>query len=296
MSAVPGNGVIFQKCIMVSLSRWDGAALSALLRQLAQTLLHRVVITCTGARWALTGVSRPTWRSTAYHNVFQNMQNREYIFMHMCSPPPHTHRKRDFCQFCSHFHPIPSLRLGSVWMSELSLWSRKEAPPHRWASDCDASSLLNHKLTRAALYWLIVAVGIVPSAPFCILIDCMIIFSLLHLVLVTSRPPPHFSECLLLLFHFRIILCSPLSFYWSPLCTLDSLLWVSLKARSAFSSALLWVQVLCTGADVINRSCRNQQKINIDVDNSSIIKWEQQAWACCSFANVRFWVIANWII
>lgn len=66
----------------------------------------------------------------------------------------------------------------------LSLWSLTEAPS---AVMCVRSHFLPHPvLIRETPLWLIVAEVIVPSAPFSILMDCIVIFVLLHLLHLRS--------------------------------------------------------------------------------------------------------------
>lgn len=127
--------------------------------------------------------------------------------------------------YTHYYVPLPHLGrlVRSKWGSVVN--HRKTSPSRR--CECVFTlSLPRHMSASRAVLWLILTGGIVPSAPFCILIDCIVIFSLWRLLHLYSSHPTdllHFSGCLSLFLHCPNLeknIWPPLSCYWWPLAQL----------------------------------------------------------------------------
>lgn len=166
--------------------------------------------------------------------MLQNTHKHARTGAHVCGPHTHT---RSSVSFVSHFHPFPLPCLGRlVWSKWVSLafdhWEK--ALYWCWACvyACECVNMLTHNHSLSSPY---VNHGssllfnssrgeLVPSKHsilhFDRLCDHFLALTLPSHPVVTLHPPPHFSWCLLLLFHFRILLCPPLLPHWYPLVSL----------------------------------------------------------------------------
>lgn len=166
------------------------------------------------------------------------------------------------------------MRERSLWspMMGMCVWTCSHFFPH-------------HMLTRAALYWLIVTGEIVPSAPFCILIDYSHFLTLTPplSVLVTPHSTPPCLGCLsflLLLSQFRINIWPLLASHWYLLASLivhlryslSKLFWMLPCPTIGSTHVGLKTHIGCIlCALVINQFAKISRKWINNFDNVSII-------------------------